>query len=107
MRKIIITEEQLKNIIKENKKNELYFDTFSKAVNKAKSETESKGYEIDEDDWKNKITFGEGRPKEGKTTKVSIGLMKDGKPQKKSLHIQVYNMGVSSKNNYELNFYIN
>jgi hypothetical protein len=106
MKKIVITETQLKKIIEENKKDEIYFDTFSEAVGKAKSYAESKGYEIDEDDWWRKITTGSGRPKEGKTTRSSIGLIKNGKPQKKSLHIQVYNMGLSFKNNYELNYYI-
>ena len=43
------------------------------------------------------------RPSEGKTTEFTIRLLKGGKPQRKSLQIQVYGM----KKGYELNAYIN
>ena len=46
--------------------------------------------------------MGPKKPSEGKTNSFSIRLSKDGKEQKKQLHIQVYGMKIS----YELNAYI-
>jgi hypothetical protein len=103
--KIIITENQCKKIIEESI-NEVYFTTFSGAVQKARENVELRGYEINEDDWWDEVNTGQGRPKEGKTTRMTIGLIKNGKPQRKYLHIQVYNRGNNIKHNYELNYYI-
>lgn len=110
--KAIITETQLKNFVKklvtEGKKNkrETYFRTFSAAVQYAREYVENKGFEVDEEDWWNEISTGQGKPKEGQTTRASIGLLKDGRPIRKTLNIQVYNMGLEFENNYELNFYV-
>ena len=49
-----------------------------------------------------KKTFQPLYTQEGKTNRFSIELSKDGKVQKKHLHIQVYGM----KSKYELNAYI-
>lgn len=106
MKKIIITESQLKRIVNEAINTDIYFDTFSEAVGHARTEVEKRGFEIDEDDWWSEISVGPGRPKDGQTTRATIGLIKNGKPQRKALHIQVYNMGLKFKNNYELNFYV-
>lgn len=107
MKRIIITESQLKEIIKENKhRYDVYHETFTSAVSAARSFAESQGYEINEDDWWSEITTGRGRPKEGKTTSASIGLFKNGKEHKKALQIQVYNLGNSHNKTYELNCYI-
>ena len=57
----------------------------------------------DKDETFTKIGVGPRKPVEGETNKITITLFKDGKEQKKSLHIQVY--GMSKK--YELNCYIN
>ena len=99
----------MKNIIRKilkEQESETYFDTFSGAVQFARKYAEDKGYTIDEDDWWLEVSTGPGRPKEGKTTRMNIGLLKNDKPQKKALHIQVYNMGNSFKNKFELNYYI-
>lgn len=106
MKKIIITEKQLENILLETNNTDVYFDTFSAAVQHARQHTELRGFEIDEDDWWREVSVGDGRPKEGRDTRITVGLIKNGIPQKKSLHIQVYNRGLKYKNNYELNFYI-
>jgi len=104
----IITESQLKRMIGIilNENEDTYFETFSSAVGHAREVAEKKGYEINGDDWWYEINVGQGRPKDGETTKEIIGLIKDGKPQRKALHIQVYNRGTDNKP-YELNFYIN
>lgn len=107
-RKTIISEVQFKKLIKRilSENENLYFNTFSGAVLIAREYAESKGYTINEDDWWDEINMGPGKPDDGKTTKATIGLSKDGKPQRKALQIQVYNRG-SEKKPYELNYYIN
>ena len=103
MRKIIITEGQFRAIAHDD----LYFDTFSAAVQHARARAESKGYEIDADDWFREVSTGPGKPREGKTARMTIGLIKNGKPQRKALQIIVYNRGNNVRDNYELTHYIN
>jgi hypothetical protein len=91
----------LENTINEAKF-EVYHDSYTSAINAAKQWAEKEGYEIDDEDSFRKIGMGPRKPSEGKTNKFSIELTKDGKPQKKMLHIQVYGM----KTKYELNCYI-
>lgn len=93
------------NIVKESKEPYVvYHNSYSSAVQAAEKYAESKGYLIDEDDWAREITFGPKKPSDGKTNRATIGLFKNGKEQKKALHIQVYGMG---NGKYELNAYIN
>jgi hypothetical protein len=54
-------------------------------------------------DWDDKVATGPKKPSAGKTNSFSINLMKDGKPSKKKLQMQVYNM---DNHKYELNMYI-
>lgn len=84
---------------------DLYFDTYTAAVQHAKAQAEKKGFEVEEDDWFKKVSVGQGKPKEGKTTSHLLKLTKDGKPVRKGLAIQVYNRGAGKKP-YELNFYV-
>lgn len=84
---------------------DLYFDTYTAAVQHAKAQAEKKGFEVEEDDWFQQVSVGKGRPKDGKTTSHTLRLTKDGKPVRKSLAIQVYNRGTDKKP-YELNFYV-
>lgn len=93
----------LAGILNEIKANELYFDTFSAAVQYARLEAEKKGYVIDENDWFNRVSTGPGKPSVGETTRLSIALKKNGIPQNKQLSVQVYGM---RSGRYELNFYI-
>jgi len=81
----------------------IYFGTFSGAVQHARATTEAKGYALDENDWDREITFGRGKPSVGQTISVIIGLTLNDKPQKKALAIQVYGM---DSGKYELNFYV-
>ncbi len=94
----------VKTLIKENK--ETYFSTFSGAVQYAREHVENKGISIDENDWFTEVNVGQGRPKEGKTTRMMIGLYKGDKKLRKTLNIQVYNMGYNNERPYELNFYV-
>lgn len=85
-----------------------YFRSFTSAVEFARKSAEKRGFEIDEDDWQTQIAFGgkysRSRPGKGKTHSFTIGLLKNGKPQRKSLQITVYGM---ESGNYELTHYIN
>jgi hypothetical protein len=101
--KSIIAESKIKSVLKEAAKFETYHNTYTSAVNAAREYAEKQGYEINDDDAFTKIGMGPRKPSEGKTNRFSIELSKDGKVQRKQLHIQVYGM----KNKYELNAYIN
>lgn len=78
--------------------------TFSEAVQEAYDYAEKNGYEVDADDRDRSVAMGPRKPSEGKTNRYSIALLKDGKPQRKALQIQVYGLGDQG---YELNCYIN
>ena len=94
---------KLASLIKEVKSDyEVYHKSYTSAINAARDYAEKNGYEINDDDSFTKIGMGPRKPSEGKTNRFSIELSKDGKVQRKQLHIQVYGM----KNQYELNAYI-
>jgi len=98
----------LKESVEEARKDssaDLYFNTYSAAVQHAKAQAEKKGFEVVEDDWFNQVTTGKGKPGRGKTTRHTLKLTKNDKPVRKSLSIQVYNRD-TDKNPYELNFYV-
>lgn len=93
------------NDFRQHKLNEnkgVYHNSYSSAVQFAREQAEKQGYQINEDDWFRVVNVGPKKPDHGKTNKLSVELMKDGKPSKKMLHMQVYGMG----NKYELNYYI-
>ena len=91
-----------------NEANDTYFKSASEAVEYAREMAEKKGYEIDEDDWQTQIGMGGKhnrlRPGVGKTHSFTVGLTKNGKPQRKALNISLYGM---ESGNYELTYYIN
>jgi len=92
-----------KKVVSEAKSDyEVYHKSYTSAIEAARNYAEKKGYEINNDDAFTKIGVGPRKPSPGKTNRFSIELTKDGKPQRKMLHIQVYGM----KNSYELNAYI-
>jgi hypothetical protein len=80
----------------------LYHTTFSAAVQEAIAVAKKQGYEVDEEDYQNKVAIGPKKPSKDKTNSYSIDLTKGGSPTKKKLQIQVYNMGEK----YELNTYV-
>jgi hypothetical protein len=84
---------------------DVYWQSYSLAVRHALAQAKKKGFEVDEDDIDREITFGSGKPGRGKTVRHTLKLTKGGKPQKKALHIQVYNRD-QDKSPFELNFYI-
>ena len=72
------------------------------AVQEAIAVAKKQGYDVDEDDWSDKVATGPKKPSKDKTNRYSIKLTKNGKPTRKFLQIQVYNMGAK----YELNCYV-
>ena len=80
----------------------LHHNTFSGAVQEAIAVAKKQGYDVDEDDWSNKVATGPKKPSKDKTNRYSIKLLKGGKTTRKFLQIQVYNMG----SKYELNCYV-
>jgi hypothetical protein len=111
MKKVIkLKESDLKEIVQrivEDKRSspiyEVYHDTYTSAINAALEYAEKFGYQYNKDETFTKIGTGPRKPTEGETNRFSITLFKDGKEQRKMLHIQVY--GMNKK--YELNCYIN
>jgi hypothetical protein len=82
---------------------EIYHKDYSSAVQTAIKQAEKRGFEVDMDDWHDKVATGPKKPSAGKTNSFSVKLKKDGKESKKALHLQVYNM---DNHKYELNTYI-
>ena len=104
---------KLKNIVKEIKSmmsesSDTYFNSFTDASQAARAYALKKGYIVDEDDWQTQVALGgrynRARPGVGKTHSFSVGLLKNGKPQRKGLHFSVYGM---ESGKFELVVYIN
>jgi hypothetical protein len=89
--------------VNEAKDFETYHKSYTHAIEAARAAALKKGFEVEDDEMFTKVGMNSKRPSVGKTTRVSLELIKNGKPQRKMLHIQVYGM----KNGYELNSYIN
>ena len=85
-----------------------YFNSSTDAVQYAKLESEKKGFEIDMQDWYTQINLGgiysRLRPNIDEYKTFIIGLIKNGKEQKKCLSITLYGM---QSGKIELTFYIN
>lgn len=101
--KSIIQESKIKKTLTETSDYRVYHNSYTSAVEDAIKFAERKGYVVDEDDIWSKISTGPKKPKDGKTNKFSVTLIKNGKIQKKALQIQI--TGLDRK--YELNVYIN
>ena len=104
---------RLKNIVKEIKSmmsesSDTYFNSFTDASQAARAYALKKGYIVDEDDWQTQVALGgrynRARPGVGKTHSFSVGLLKNGKPQRKGLNFSVYGM---ESGKFELVVYIN
>ncbi len=85
---------------------ELYYSSFSDAVQAARKYAEDMGYTINDDIWFSNISTGPAKPDEGETNGYVIPLMINGQESKAILAIQVFNRGNNVGNNYELNCYV-
>ena len=86
-----------------DEKYKLYHKDFSSAMKHAYDTVKKMGYEVDPESINDKVAFGPRKPSSGKTNSYRLDLLKKGKPQKKGVQIQVYNMDNKS---YELNMYL-
>ena len=93
--------ENFRNFISESNEH-MYFKTYSAAISSALEYSEKRGYETDKEEVAELVGIQSRRPKTGQTTTVHIPLYKNGKLQKKHLHIMVYGL----ENSYELTRYI-
>ena len=85
---------------------DLYFDTYTSAVDTAIKSIEASGFDKpDPEMLATEVGLNSRKPSRGKTTRLSIPVFKGGVEQKKRLHIQVYNRETDKKP-YELNYYI-
>lgn len=79
------------------------YSTMTASLAAARKYAESKGYEIDSDEWFIQVNSGPAKPTAGKTNNYKVALLKNGKVTNHMLCAQVYGMG---NGNYEVNFYI-
>ena len=84
---------------------EVYHKSYTSAVDSALSYANNRGFELDDDEVAQSVGLNSSKPGRGKTTKVSLSLIKNGKEVKQKLHFQVYNRDIDPKP-YELNVYI-
>ena len=85
---------------------ELYHDTMSGALQHALQVALDKHkWEVDAEDWFQKVNMGPKKPSKGKTNSYSLSGYEypSGKPTRKRLHAQVYAM---DSGKYELNMYV-
>jgi len=82
----------------------VYHNLYSSAINAVEAYANSKGYQLDAEEYGNAYVDAFFKPNEGRTKKDTLTLYKNGKEQKKALHVQIYNRGADK---FELNMYIN
>ena len=71
---------------------QIYHNMYSLAVQHAVQQAEKQGYTVDPDAYDRDVALGPRKPGDGKTNRFSLTLLKNGKPQKKMLHMQIYVM---------------
>lgn len=99
-----LKEETLDEELEEAKSDyDIKHKTFSSAIQHAVEVAMKKGYEVDADDYDEKVAMGPKKPSKGKTNSYSIKLTKNGKEQRKALQVQIANL---DNKFYELNMYI-
>jgi hypothetical protein len=93
---------KLKDLLNEGKY-QIYHSTYSSAISTALDYIKDQGYEVEDDTVFNRISAGPKKPSEGRTNRIDLNLLKNGKSARKAAHIQIFNTGTK----YELNIYIN
>ena len=85
---------------------EVYHPTMSKAFEVALNHALQKHkFEVDAEEWFQKVNMGPKKPSKGKTNSYSLGGYEypSGKPTRKRLHVQIYGM---DSGKFELNMYV-
>lgn len=95
---------KFKEFLNESKSDfQVYHNMYSSAIDEIESYANSLGFELDQEEYGNAYVDGFFKPNDGQTKKDTLTLYKNGKVQRKALHVQIYGMG----NKFELNMYIN
>lgn len=81
----------------------VYHNMYSSAIDAVESYANQMGFDLDSEEYASAYIDAFFKPNDGKTKKDTLTLFKDGKEQKKALHVQIYGMG----DKFELNMYIN
>ncbi len=84
------------------KREEVYFDTLSAALDGVRAKVSANNYQIANAD-NHFFHFSIGGVSYGETKKGSFDLVQNGKETKKKIHVQIYRM---DSGRYELNCYI-
>lgn len=103
-----LIKEEINKMVQESKKEQIYFKSFSEAINYSLKKVEEQGYKTFKDQVFSELNqHDRARPKVGETKRFTFDLYKGGKKQRKALQVQVYNRGNEFLEPYELNKYIN
>jgi ribosomal protein L21E len=92
--------------VNESSNYEVYHKSYTSAIDTALEYAKKKGFTTDPEEVADLVGLQSRRPGKGKTTRVSIPLYKNGKPQRAGLQIVVYGMDGNSSRPYELTTYI-
>ena len=82
---------------------QVYHNQYSSTIDEVEKYANKMGYDLDAEEYGNAYVDGFFKPNDGQTKKDTLTLYKNGKEQKKALHVQIYGMG----NKFEINMYIN
>ena len=89
----------------------VYHKSYGSAIDAVDDYIKSRGYELDQEEYRNAYIDAFFKPKTGKYKNDSLSIYKDGKKQKKMLQVQIYNMGSmgseGANDTFELNMYVN
>jgi len=83
----------------------IYNDTYGGTIDEISKYAKKKGFDLDESEVADAFMDAFFKPRKGKTKRDNLTLLKNGKEQKKKLHVQIFNRG-TNKNTFELNMYI-
>ena len=83
---------------------QVYHNQYSSVIDEVEKYANKMGYDLDTEEYGNAYIDAFFKPNEGQTKKDTLALYKNGKEQKKAIHVQIYGM---NDKKYELNMYIN
>ena len=83
---------------------EVYHKHFSKVIDEVEKYANKMGYELDKEEFGEKVVDASFKAREGEYKKDTLTLYKKGKEQRKALHVRIYGRDGWK---YELNMFIN
>jgi hypothetical protein len=80
-----------------------FYKSYGEAIDAVQAYAQSKGYDLDQEEYGFAYTDASDKPKNGETKEEHITLYKNGKEQKKALHVSMY----GRNGGFEVTMYIN